>query len=185
MSQDDRPQGSRSRFGYIAIRVIIPAVFIALLWHIFTHMARFGTVVSESMSPTLEVGDYYVLRVDAYEDGRTAQRGDIVVFERPDQGDFVKRVIAVAGDEIGIAEGRVWLNGAWLDEPYLKEQPVTELPMATVVPEGHLFMLGDNRNHSEDSRDFGPIPVDSLMGKVTKILWPPGRLREFGPIEYQ
>ncbi len=185
MSADNRAQSFGTRIGRIAIRVIIPVVFAAVLWHIFAHMARFGTVVSESMSPTLMVGDYYVLRVDAYEDGRSPQRGDIVVFDRPDEGTFLKRVIGVAGDEIGIARGQVWLNGSWLKEPYLNEEPMTELPLAARVPDGHLFMLGDNRNHSEDSRDYGPIPVGSIMGKVTKILWPPGRARGFSPIDYE
>jgi len=185
MSEGDQSRRSGSRAIRIGIRVVIPVVFAALLWHILAHMARFGTVVSESMSPTLVVGDYYILRVDAYEDDRSPERGDIVVFARPGQGTFVKRVIGVAGDEIGIARGQVWLNGSWLQEPYLNENPITELPMATKVPEGRLFVLGDNRNHSEDSRDYGPIPVDNVMGKVTKILWPPGRAREFSPIDYK
>jgi len=185
MAQDDRSKATGGRFARIAVRVIIPVVFAAGLWHIFTNMARFGTVVSESMNPTLQVGDYYVLRVDAYKNGRVPKRGDVVVFDRPGQGTFIKRIIAVPGDEIGIGRGRVWLNGSWLEEPYLKEQPVTELPMATRVRDGHLFVLGDNRNKSEDSRDYGPIPVENVMGKVTKIMWPLSRARAFGPIEYE
>ncbi|MBD3292504.1 MAG: signal peptidase I [Armatimonadia bacterium] len=185
MSSDQQSKSSGSRFGRIAIRVIVPVVFAVGLWHVFTNMARFGTVVSESMNPTLQIGDYYVLRVDAYNGDRKPRRGDIVVFDRPGQGTFIKRVIAVAGDEVGIGLGRVWLNGSWLEEPYLKEEPVTERSMATHVPDGHLFVLGDNRNKSEDSRDYGPIPVDNVMGKVTKIMWPLSRTRAFGPIEYE
>ncbi len=185
MSQDTDTHTGSARFGRIALRVVIPVIFAGALWHLFTNVARFGTVVSESMNPTLRVGDYYVLRLDAYEDGRTPQQGDIVVFDRPGEGTFIKRVIGHSGDIIGIAHGRVWINNAWLDEPYLKEQPVTELPLATRVPDGHVFVLGDNRNRSEDSRDYGPIPVENVLGKVTKIMWPLGRAREFSPIQYE
>lgn len=185
MAQDNRPHTSRSRAVRVAIRVVVPVVFAAALWHLFTHVARFGTVVSESMAPTLVVGDYYVLRVDAYENGRSVQRGDIIVFDRPGHGTFVKRAIGIGGDRIGIGRGSVWLNGSWLKEPYLKEEPVTERPMATAVPDGHLFVLGDNRNKSEDSRDYGPIPVENVMGRVTRILWPLHRIRDFRPVEYQ
>jgi signal peptidase I len=184
MSQDNQSDNSRGRLWRVILRIVIPVLFALGLWHIFTNMARFGTVVSESMNPTLQVGDYYVLRVDAYND-RVPQRGDVVVFDRPGEGTFIKRIIGIGGDRIGIGRGRVWLNGAWLKEPYLKENPVTELPMATVVPDGHLFVLGDNRNKSEDSRDYGPIPAGNVMGKVTKILWPLDRAHGFGPVEYE
>lgn len=185
MPRDRHRPGGGGRLARIAARVIIPVLFSGLLWHLFTHVARFGTVVSESMAPTLEIGDYYVLRVDAYRNGRSPERGDIVVFERPAEGAFVKRVVGIGGDTIAFASGRVWLNGAWLSEPYLTEEPVPEMPLATRVPEGHVFVLGDNRNHSEDSRDYGPVPVDSVKGNVTKILWPLSRARGFSPVEYR
>ncbi|MFO8080180.1 MAG: signal peptidase I [Armatimonadota bacterium] len=167
------------------LRIIIPVIFAGAMWHVFTNMARFGTVTSESMTPTFRLGDYYILRVDAYNNGRSPRRGDIIVFDRPGDGTFLKRVIGVADDRIGIGRGQVWLNGSWLQEPYIKEEPVTELPMAIRVPDGHLFVLGDNRNHSEDSRDYGPIPVENVMGKVTKVVWPLSRVRGIAPIDYQ
>ncbi len=185
MTTDNGKRSTRRRLSHIVIRIVIPVLFAGMLWHIFTNMARFGTVVSESMGPTLQVGDYYVLRVDAYEDDRPPQRGDVVVFDRPGHGPFAKRVIGVPGDEIGIGRGQVWLNGTWLQEPYLKEEPDTELPMAIRVREGYLFVLGDNRNHSEDSRDHGPVPVENVIGKVTKIVWPPGRVGRVTPVDYQ
>lgn len=185
MAAGNRTPRASSRFGRIALRVIIPVIFAGALWHLFTNVARFGTVVSDSMNPSLQIGDYYVLRLDAYGGDRVPEQGDIVVFDRPGEGTFIKRVIGHGGDLIGIDHGRVWLNGAWLDEPYLKERAVTELPLATKVPDGHVFVLGDNRNKSGDSRDYGPIPVGNVMGKVTKIMWPLGRAKGFGPIEYE
>ncbi|MGI5819965.1 MAG: signal peptidase I [Armatimonadota bacterium] len=184
MVQDDDSQRSKARLGRVLVRVIIPVLFAGALVHVFTNMARFGTVVSESMNPTLHVGDYYVLRVDAYNGARAPQRGDVIVFDRPGHGTFLKRVIGIGGDQIGIGRGQVWLNGQWLQEPYLNEEPVTELPMATSVRDGHLFVLGDNRNHSEDSRDYGSIPVDHVMGKVTRLLWPLTRAGDISPPRY-
>lgn len=185
MSNDNRSEGMGMRLLRSAVRIVIPVLFALALWHIFTNVARFGTVVSESMNPTLQVGDLYVLRVDAYEDDRPPQRGDIVVFDRPGHGPFAKRVIGIPGDEIGIGRGQIWLNGSWLQEPYLREEPDAELPMAVRVREGYVFVLGDNRNHSEDSRDHGPVPLEQIMGKVTKIVWPPNRARGLAPVTYQ
>ncbi len=134
------------------------------------------------MTPALEPGDYYTIRLDAYRNGRPPKHGDIIVFDHPNEGAYLKRVIAVGGDLVGIAGGRVWLNGSWLKEPYLKVQPVAELPLVTKIPNDHLFVLGDNRNSSEDSRDFGPIPVSSVVGQVRKIVWPPGRIGQLAPV---
>ncbi len=174
-----------ARPGRLAVRVIAPIVFAGALWFLFTHVVRFGVIESGSMNPTLQLRDYYVIRLDAYEAGRKPERGDIVVFERPGDDIFVKRVIGVGGDVLGIARGSVWLNGSWLKEPYLKERPLTELPLATEIPEGHVFVLGDNRNTSEDSRDFGPVPVANVVGQVTKIVWPLTRAHEFTPFHYR
>ncbi len=182
MRKADHVADRRSRPLRLAIRVIIPLLFAGLLWHLFTNVVRFGTVDSESMTPTLEPGDYYTIRLDAYSNGRSPQRGDIIVFDRPDEGAFVKRIIAVGGDLVGIANGRVWLNGSWLKEPYLKEQPMAELPLATEIPKDHLFILGDNRNTSEDSRDYGPIPLSSVIGQVRKVVWPLARAQQLAPV---
>jgi signal peptidase I len=169
----------------VATRVLIPVAFAGLLWFLLTDVLRFGTVVSDSMSPTLEIGDYYILRLDTYANGQEPRRGDVVVFYGPDSEAYVKRVIGVENDLIGIAGGRVWLNQKWLVEPYLKEQPVTEIPLAVRIPEDHLFVLGDNRNQSEDSRDYGPIPVEVVLGRVTDTVWPPSRISRFPRVLYE
>ncbi len=78
---------------------------------------------------------------------------------------FVKRVIGKAGDVIEIKDDKVYRNGELLEEDYIKEPMVNSIPLKIVVPEGHVFVMGDNRNHSRDSRDLGPIPLTHIIGK--------------------
>jgi signal peptidase I len=114
-------------------------------------------------------------------------RGDIVVFESPEGGDdpLIKRVIALPGERVAVADGAVFVNGRPLAEPYLRpnaetacdEREVCDL----VVPPGHVFVLGDNRSGSNDSRAFGPVAVDRIVGKAVVSFWPPddaGRVPE-------
>jgi len=102
-------------------------------------------------------------------------RGDIVVFHYPldPSKSYIKRVIGVAGDKIEIDNGRVYLNGKLLYEPYLPEkfEDFRSYPI-TVVPPHHYFVLGDHRNLSNDSRDFGPVDERYIYGKATFVYWP-------------
>lgn len=163
--------------GWITL-VLLAAVLTFSMW-LWRHV-RIGVIASDSMAPTLVKGDLYAIRIDAYRDSRPA-RGDIVVFKVPGERQlFVKRVVAVEGDRVAVVFGRVWLDGRWLQEPYINHRPgVREHPMGTVVPPGELFVLGDNRNMSEDSRDLGTIPVTSVVGRATAIILP---LRRRGPL---
>jgi signal peptidase I len=111
-------------------------------------------------------------------------RGDIVVFDGRGsftrsgaEKDFVKRVIGVGGDTISCcdAQDRLLRNGEPLDEPYLLEE--SQQPFAEVtVPDGQLWLMGDNRNASDDSRSHGTVPVDSVVGEVFVRVWPPSRI---------
>jgi signal peptidase I len=101
------------------------------------------------------------------------QRGDVIVFDAPtgDDTEFVKRVIGVPGDDIDIHDGEVWVNGKRLDdgrETALRGS--TRFPLQ--VPEGHYFVLGDNRNASNDSRAFGFVPAEDIIGRVLARYWP-------------
>lgn len=102
-------------------------------------------------------------------------RGDIVVFRYPrdPSKSYIKRVIAVAGDTIRIDDGRVYLNGNLLPEPYIPEkyEDFRSYP-ETTVPAGHYFVLGDHRNLSNDSRDFGPVGEQYIYGKAAFVYWP-------------
>lgn len=186
MSGSSNTSSGKSGLWRSVVRVTIPVVFAAALFYIFTEVARFGTVVSESMSPTLMEGDLYILRVDAYRGDRSPQRGEVVVFIAPDDFHYAKRIIAVENDRVGTLGGRVFLNGAWLEEPYVQQDEILmEATPIIVVPQGGLFLLGDNRNQSEDSRDYGPVSTDRVMGEVRKIVWPIGRQQVLRPAEYE
>ena len=92
---------------------------------------------------------------------------------------FIKRVVAVGGDRIRIEEGRVILNGKRQDEPFIEPSAdceICNLPKEITVPKDHLFMMGDNRGESADSREWGPVPEDQLIGQAFFTYWPPKRV---------
>jgi len=126
------------------------------------------------------VGDYYTLRLDAYRH-RSPQRGEIIVFIGPDGEPYVKRVIGLPGEEVVIRDGIVFIDGRALSEPYLKERPQPELPLRGVAPEDHYVVLGDNRNHSADSRDIGYVPREAIIGQATAVVWPREHARSLRP----
>jgi signal peptidase I len=109
------------------------------------------------------------------------QRGDIVVFNPPVGGaskPYIKRIIGLPGETVSIRDGGVYVDGERIDEPYLNgvatSWPNGDPSRQLVVPDGHFFVLGDNRNNSTDSRSFGPISIDSLIGKAWISYWPSG-----------
>ncbi len=118
-------------------------------------------------------GDLLLVRKDAYREGRLPRRGDIVVFERKGERDyFVKRVIGLPGETISIYPQGVAIDRQWLREPYVAPEIVMEYPMQCRVREGEYFLMGDNRAHSEDSRDTGPVKLEAIRGKVTAVILP-------------
>jgi signal peptidase I len=124
-----------------------------------------------SMLPTLQNGEYVLVNRMAYNNAMP-ERGDIIVFLSPvtDQ-DLIKRVIGQPGDQVNIDTGQVLVNGQVLDEPYIAAAPIYDGEWT--VPEGSLFVLGDNRNDSSDSHAWGLLPVDNVIGKAILIYWPP------------
>ena len=135
-------------------------------------------IPSPSMVPTLEVGDRVLVNKLAYET-HDVHRGDVIVFERPpgaSQGedgikDLIKRVVAVGGDTIEAVDGRVYVNGERIDEPYLVDGTPTDNLEIQEIPAGRVFVMGDNRTNSEDSRVFGPIEEDTIVGRAfVKVL---------------
>ena len=107
---------------------------------------------------------------------REPSRGDIVVFQAPQSPDrdFIKRVIGVPGDKVEIKAGKVYVNGAALTEPYIKDPPLYETP-AVVVPSEHYYVLGDHRNNSSDSHVWGVVPRENLVGIAWVSYWPPAQ----------
>lgn len=179
--------------------LVIMAFVLALLIKTFLVQAFF--IPSGSMEPTLVPGDrVLVLKVPYY--FGDPDRGDIIVFEdpdpsgvpdrgvvggffhwmfeglgvqRPDSEDFIKRVVGTPGDTVVGRDGKVFVNGEAIDEPYLT-QPTEDFEK-TRVPEGRLFVMGDNRGNSLDSRfTLGFVPIDNVIGKAEVVIWPPGDL---------
>lgn len=130
-------------------------------------------VESISMQPNLYAGDFVIVNKLAYKLGEP-QRGDIIVFRYPPdptQTPYIKRVIGLPGDQIHIADGQVYVNGRLLVEPYL--QVTTSRGGDWTVPVNSLFVMGDNRNNSSDSRAWGMVPMENVIGKALVIYWPP------------
>jgi signal peptidase I len=152
------------------LETVLPALMIAIL--MVTFVVQPTLVEGTSMAPTLQPGQRLVIEKLSYR-FQLPQRGDVVVLKVPgrETTPLVKRVIGTAGDIVAIREGVVYLNGVALEESYLATLATDSYPSA-LVPEGYLFVLGDNRGASKDSRDFGMIPVDHLVGRATLSYWP-------------
>ncbi len=163
------------------VAIVVGAVLVALL--VKTYLVQAFRIPSSSMEQTLQVGDRVMVNKLSYRIG-DVEPGDVVVFSRPEAAgadptapeDLIKRVVGVGGDTISTVDGRLVRNGAVVEEPYLQpgtqtvgiEQPVT-------VPEGQVWVMGDNRNNSSDSRVFGPIPESTIVGRAEVVMWPPDR----------
>ncbi len=137
-------------------------------------------VDGSSMDPTLANGEFVLVNKLAYRLG-SPERGDVIVFyfPRDPNQEYIKRLIGLPGDVIKIANGRVYVNGQQLTEPYIAAEPTYSGEWT--VPQGHYFVLGDNRNNSYDSHNWGPVPADYVIGKSILIYWPMAR---FGLIEH-
>jgi signal peptidase I len=138
-------------------------------------------IPSESMTPTLEINDRVIVNKLNDEIGDLA-RGDIVVFERPasmgeqDIEDLIKRVIAFPGESVEAHDGHVFIDGTELAEPWLPAGVVTADFPAQVIPDDHVWVMGDNRGGSTDSRVIGPIEESLLVGEAFVRIWPLDRL---------
>lgn len=154
--------------------VIVGAVLVALLLRATVFQAFY--IPSESMETTLLVNDRVLVNKVGYRIG-DIERGDVVVFVRPDDQpgevrDLIKRVIALPGETILATEGQVYINERLLDEPYLDAGTSTNDFGPVVVPEDHIFVMGDNRGESFDSRGFGAVSQDRVVGRAFVLFWP-------------
>jgi signal peptidase I len=131
-------------------------------------------VESISMQPTLFPGDYVIVNKLAYRFNHAPQRGDVIVFKYPPNPDaipYIKRVIGLPGDQVHIADGKVYINDQQMLEPWLKV--TTNRGGDWSVPAGQLFVMGDNRNNSSDSRSWGFVPFENIIGRAEVIYLPP------------
>lgn len=160
---------------------VIIALVLALVIRVFIAEPRY--IPSESMSPTLAIGDRLVIEKVGYK-LHTPERGDIVVFQPPQRlrilgydknQAFIKRAIAKAGETVSVKGGIVYINNQPLREDYIAAPPEYDLVSVT-VPEGQLFVMGDNRNNSNDSHIWGFLPAENLIGHAVFRFWPPERI---------
>ena len=159
------------------IRVAVASLQLALVVFLgWMLLFNFSIVRGQSMNPGIRDGDRIVIDRFSYM-FTPVERGDIVVLGYPldPNLDYIKRIIGVPGDQVQIRAGEVFVNGAAMREPYVADLDEASY-LSTTVDAGHYFVLGDNRPHSSDSREFGLVHKDLLKGKVDLCLWPPTRL---------
>ena len=166
----------RTKLKDVVDAVVWAGVVALLLIHF---VVRSFYIPSESMLPTLQVNDFIMVNELIY-DFTEPSRGDVVVFHPPPtytgpNSDLIKRVVGVEFDTIEIRDGKLRVNGIELEESHLPE-PMTSDFEPTVVEKGHIFVMGDNRNFSRDSRIFKQVPLSKLVGRAELIFFPPSRI---------
>lgn len=164
--------------------IIIDIVIVAAIVIVFSIFIKPIIVDGESMEPTLKDRDYLFLSRQAYRVGEP-KRGQIVVFPVGDDKLYIKRVVALPGETVSIHDGKVFVNGKAQDQAFTKEGTTLEGiagKNTITVPQGQLFVMGDNRNHSEDSRFIGCINIQDVTGVVVVRLWP---LKDIGTLQKQ
>lgn len=177
------------------------ALALALLIRTFIAEARW--IPSASMVPTLQEGDRLVVEKVSYRFSQP-KRGDIIVFRPPAEtgfeGAYIKRIIGLPGDRMRIQNGQVFINGTPVQEDYIKAPPLYDCPgegdpgsgsfcerengADFMVPEDAYFVMGDNRNDSQDSHVWGFLPADNIIGHTILRFWPLNRLHYFRSVSY-
>ena len=166
------PKERSSVFDLLLVAVL---VFVFMFGVVRPFVAEAFRIPSESMAPTLEAGDRVLVNKFAYR-FTGPERGDVILFQDMQDRATIKRVIGLPGDSISVWDGVLRVNG----EPRRESYVDYELTDSTFfgpeeIPAGYVFVMGDNRINSEDSRTFGPVPEEDLRGRAFLRLWPPGR----------
>jgi len=181
LEHEERKPGLVSRAGRFLLTLlrevtgtVLPAVLIALLINLF--LAQATVVEGQSMEPSLHNSERVIVEKITYRLFHGPRRGDIVVLRDP-AGDtlLIKRVVALPGETVAVRGGQVFVDGEPLEEPWAYRQGGPDYP-PTEVPPLHVFVLGDNRPHSNDSRSFGPVPIDRIVGRAWLVYWPPDQI---------
>ena len=169
-------EGSRLRqAAWEVASTILPALFISLFINVF--VAQASVIDGPSMQPNLYYDQWVLVERATYRFVHGPRRGDVVTFHvAGEEGALIKRVVALTGETIEVRGGQVFIDQQLLDEHWTTRLGGPDYP-PTVVPPLHVFVLGDNRPNSRDSRYFGPVPVDRIIGRACVVCWPPGQLR--------
>lgn len=161
--------------------IIIVAVAIGLATLFTRFVMQPYEIPSGSMEDTIEIGDRVFSEKVSYLFG-DPEPGDIITFTDPEDPNriLIKRVIATAGQTVDIIDNQIFVDGFLLDEPYTDGKPTydlhSEIRYPYTVPDGYVWVMGDNRTNSADSRAFGPIPIDTVTGRAVVRYWPLDRI---------
>ncbi len=179
MPSPGREKGRRLRLLREALETLLLAVVAFALIRLAMQNYR---IEGPSMEPNLHQGQFLLVNRLAYRLDEP-ERGDIVVFQRPGsrRRDLIKRVVGLPNEQLEIVHGRVWINGEPLDEPYVPEPGSYSYPRTAIEPD-HVFVMGDNRNNSSDSRRWGTLPLPNIIGKAVFCYWPP---QFWGPVQHE
>lgn len=165
-----------------AVMEIVESVAIAVLLAVIIRMFVFQPFIipTGSMEPTIKIGDRIMVSKFAYQFGEPSH-GDIVVFRPPFDPErvFVKRLIGTGGDTLEIRDSKLYINGKLVPQDYLPQDMRFQDFGPVQVPPGNYFMMGDNRNNSDDSRVWGNLPEKNIIGKAVMIYWPINHIRLF------
>ncbi len=161
----------RSAVWAVVVEILQTVLIAALLFLVVNLVTARIRVEGSSMEPSLHDGEMVVVNRLAYRWSMPG-RGDIVVFRFPldPSRRFIKRVIGLPGDSLEARDGLVYVNGTPLDEPYIAAAP--RYAGAWLVQADELFVLGDNRNNSSNSQNWGPLPIAEVIGKAVLVYWP-------------
>ncbi|HET90651.1 MAG TPA: signal peptidase I [Chloroflexi bacterium] len=171
---EQRPGSQAWRWLLHALRelaeTVVPAVVIALIINLF--LAQATQVLGQSMEPNLHTNQRVVVEKVTYRFLHGPRRGDIVVIEMPDQAEMlIKRVMGLPGETIEVRNGQVYIEDRVIEEPWTVN-PGGRNYGPQVIPPLHIFVLGDNRGASNDSRSFGPVPIEDVVGRAWFSYWP-------------
>jgi len=154
------------------LETVIPAILIAVLINVFIGQAT--RVEGKSMEPTLHSNQRLVVEKVTYH-LHGPNRFDVVVLKMPSQGGelLIKRVVGLPGETVEFRDGQVLINSKPLQEPFIGGDTWSGRTDTVTVPPLQVFVLGDNRDHSNDSRSFGPVPIEHIVGRAWLSYWPP------------
>jgi signal peptidase I len=170
-----KPEEDKKSGGFLEFLIILLVAFALVFGVVRPFIVEAFYIPSESMVPTLEVGDRVFVNKFIYRFNEP-EHGDIVVFENVEgeSEDLIKRIVGLPGDRVAVFDGVLFVNGERWEEPYVNKRfPDNSSYGPTTVPEGEIFVMGDNRSNSRDSRFFGPISMDKIEGEAFVIFWPP------------
>lgn len=178
-----KTEESRWQTAWSIVREVGETIILTLIiFFLIQTVVRNFRVVGTSMVNNLHDGQYLIIDKVSYNPLLTKylgiggpQRGDVIVFEPPNNPneDYVKRIIGLPGEEVNVINGQVFINGVKLDEPFKPVPGTYTMPGPIVVPPGDVFVLGDNRNNSNDSHNWGPLPIGNIVGRAWISYWPP------------